>query len=372
MLGFSEAGSASGTSGTPMIEDNPLFRIAQEIQQGASPPPVGVRDFLSWFGVKRRGYVIVEKIRKALSEARIETDPDFESAYLDSSLALRIKAPSDTRIEPPSGSLSLTGHAVGISSATASLTVVTSDPTYRISKLKAANTPPVSVKPDASVTEATTLMLTNNFSQLPVMTNERDVKGLISWTSIGTRLSLGQRGELVRELMDTATQEILNDASIFQAIDIVAQNQYVLVRAPDRRIVGIVTATDLSVQFQQLSEPFLLLGEIENHIRRMIGTRFSKEELASQRDPADSRTPPDTVNDLTLGEYVWLLSNDERWNRLSLQIDRRTFCAQLDRIRTIRNEVMHFDPDGIDAEDLDHLRDFVRFLRRLHSLGVPS
>ena len=354
-----------------MIEDNPLLRIAQELQQGVSPQPVSVRDFLSWFGVKRRGDVIVEKIRKALNEAKLETDPDFESAYLDSSLALRVKLSADTRIEPPSGSLSLTGHPPVILLAAANLTVVISDPTYRISKLKAANTNPVSVKPDSSVTEATTLMLTNDFSQLPVMTNEREVKGLISWASIGTRLSLGQRGELVRDLMDTSTQEILNDASIFQAIEIVAQNQYVLVRAPDKRIVGIVTATDLSIQFQQLSEPFLLLGEIENHIRRMIGTRFSKEELASQRDPADSRTPPETVNDLTFGEYVWLLSNDEHWSRLSLQIDRRTFCAQLDRTRTIRNEVMHFDPDGIDAEDLDHLRHFVRFLRRLHSLGIP-
>ncbi len=354
-----------------MIEDNPLSRIAQEIQQGAPPPPVSVRDFLSWFGVKRRGYVIVEKIRKALIEARLETDPDFESAYLDSALALRLIA-SDIRIQPPAGSLSLTASGVAVSSNTASLTVVISDPTYRISKLKAANTPPVSVKPDASLMEATTLMLTNDFSQLPVMTTERDVKGLISWTSIGTRLSLGQRGELVRELMDTAPQEILNDTSIFQAIEIVAQHQYVLVRAPDRRIVGIMTASDLSVQFQQLSEPFLLLGEIENHIRRMIGARFSNQELASERNPADFRSPPETVHDLTFGDYVRLLCNCDRWNRLALKIDRSTFCAQLDRIRTIRNEVMHFDPDGIDAEDLEHLRDFVKFLRRLHSLGVPQ
>jgi CBS domain-containing protein len=353
-----------------MSTENPLARIAQELRDGISSPPVSVRDFLSWFGAKRRGYVRVERIRQALTEAKLVTDPDFESAYLDSPLLIRL-APTDSRIERAAGSLSLTGNAPISFSATANLTAVAADPTYRISKLKAANTAPVCVKPDAALAEATTLMMSNNYSQLPVMTSERDVKGLISWDSIGMRLALGRQGSFVRELMDDRPQEIPNDASIFQAIEIVAQHQYVLVRAPDRRVAGIVTASDLSVQFRQLSEPFLLLGEIENHIRRMIGTRFSKEEIAAGRDPEDPRVPPEEVSDLTFGEYVRLLSKPERWARLGLQIDGTTFCKKLDRIREIRNDVMHFDPDGIEPEDLDHLRDFATFLRRLHTLGLP-
>ena len=35
----------------------------------------------------------------------------------------------------------------------------------------------------------------------------------------------------------------------------------------------------MSLRFQQLAEPFLLLGEIENHIRRLIDGKFSLEDV---------------------------------------------------------------------------------------------
>jgi hypothetical protein len=55
----------------------------------------------------------------------------------------------------------------------------------------------------------------------------------------------------------------------------IAQHQYVLVQAPGRTITGIVTSTDLSLQFQQLTEPLLLLDEIEQHIRMLIVGKFT-------------------------------------------------------------------------------------------------
>ena len=100
--------------------------------------------------------------------------------------------------------------------------------------------------------------------------------------------------------MDTH-QEIRADASIFDAIPVIVQYQYVLVRAIDNRISGIITAADLSLQFQQLAEPFLLLGEIENHVRRLVADRFSNEELANARDAGDPGRSVSGVADLTLG-----------------------------------------------------------------------
>jgi CBS domain-containing protein len=244
-----------------------------------------------------------------------------------------------------------------------------SDPTYRISKLAGANNPPMRIPPDSLVEEAVTLMLANDSSQLPVMTSERDVKGIISWTSIGTRLVLGRSGKHVRDLMDSH-QEISADISLFQAIPIIVQYYYVLVRGYDDRIVGILTASDLNTQFQQLAEPFLLLGEVENHIRRILDGKFSADELANSRDPSDGERKVSDVSDLTFGEYIRLLENGDRWNKLAISIDRATFCKQLDGVRRIRNDVMHFDPDGIPQSDLDRLRGFARFLQRLQSIGA--
>ena len=47
--------------------------------------------------------------------------------------------------------------------------------------------------------------------------------------------------------------------SLFAAIPEIVKSQYVLVRDPkDKRITGIITGADLSIQFQQLAEPFYL------------------------------------------------------------------------------------------------------------------
>jgi CBS domain-containing protein len=298
-------------------------------------------------GAQRRGSWVVEWIRRNLRQAGLATDPDFESAYLDSFIKFVRTASQEQRADADNESdttpipVSSTGGSPNLS-----------DPTYRISKLAGANNPPMRIPPDSLVEEAVTLMLANDFSQLPVMTSERDVKGIISWTSIGTRLVLGRSGKHVRDLMDSH-QEISADISLFQAIPIIVQYYYVLVRGHDDRIVGILTASDLNTQFQQLAEPFLLLGEVENHIRRILDGKFSADELASSRDPSDGERKVSDVSDLTFGEYIRLLENGDRWNKLAISIDRATFCKQLDGVRRIRNDVMHFDPDGIPQSDLD-------------------
>jgi CBS domain-containing protein len=343
--------------------------ITGELAAGKPTARVSVKEFLSWFNAQRRGYGIVRRIRSALRKSGLTTEPDFESAFIDSEIAFRLSADvssakltSTPVIAPTSGSLT-------ISAGSTTVAAPQSDPTYRISKLKAANTKPVSIAPTASLGEAVTIMLTNHFSQLPVMIGERDVKGVISWQSVGTRLSLGKGTPFVKDLMDSA-QEIRAESSLFQAIPIIVEHQYVLVRGAENRITGILTSSDLNIQFQQLAEPFLQLGEIENQIRQIIGEKLSPAELAEARDPSDQGRVVETVSDLSFGEYIRLVENTQRWTKLGLPIDRKTFCSKLENVRLIRNDVMHFDPDGIPPEDLDDLRDFARFLQRLQSIGI--
>src|SRR5262249_42987651 len=191
------------------------------------------------------------------------------------------------------------------------------DPSYRISKLGRR---PVWVAPDADIQKVATVMLANDFSQLPVMTNERDVKGIISWTTIATRLVLGKEGTSARHLMDSH-YEVRADASIFQAIPLIVQHGYILVRGSNNCITGIVTASDLSLQFYQLAEPYFRLAEIENHIRQILKDKFSLEELGSAKDPTDSERNLAEPHDMTFGEYIRVLENNERWKKIKLPID---------------------------------------------------
>lgn len=346
-----------------------LTDIARTLKSGEPVPAITVRAFLGWFfGTQRRGRWIVTYIRAVLDEAGLRTVPDFESTYLDAEMRFELAAPiavaSDTRQVEVAETVTITDHA-----EVRVVTTTFADPTYRISKLGAANTRPASVRPDSSLAEAATLMMANDFSQLPVMTNERDVKGAVSWKSIGSRLVLGQSPQCAREAMDPHA-EISSDASLFTAIAIIVDHEYVLVRGSDQRIVGIITTSDLSLQFQQLSEPFLLLGEIENHIRRIIGSRFCAEDLAAAKDPSDGSRFVESASDLTFGEYKRLLEEPSRWNKLNLQLDRAVFIRLLETVRETRNDVMHFDPDGIEDEALEVLRDFAKFLRTLQTVGA--
>ncbi len=337
----------------PWVPDE-LKKVAEELSEGHAPGPYTTRDLLRWFGAERRGHVIVQMIRRALTELSLRTDPDFYSAYIDARLEFRVADGESTddvpEVEEPTVD-ALVSTAVG-------------DPTYRIGKLVSANTRPTCVNPNATIEEAVTQMLLHDFSQIPVMQGERSLKGAVSWQSIGSTLALGRTCATVQDCLEEAPV-ISSDTSLFAAIPRIVEHSYVLVRDKQHSIVGIVTTTDLSLQFRQLAEPFLLLGEIENHLRRLSDGKFSAAEIASVRDPNDPNRNVVDLSDLTFGEHVRLLEKPDRWVATGLRIDRTTFVNQLDRVRRIRNNVMHFDPDGTAPEDLTELRNFVRLLGAL-------
>lgn len=335
-----------------MEYEEKLNEISKQIKEGIKPQSVTVRTFIGWFGAQRRTYWNLKFIRDRLKEYQLATTPDFEYAYIDSHISF---------VLAPKKKSGLVQEEV--------VPDVYRDPTYRIGKLASANRRPVSVKPDDLIAKAVTLMLTHDYSQLPVMTSEREVKGIVSWWSLGSQIALGKECKYVRDCM-VPHKEISSDTYIFAAVDDIIANQYVLIRNSEDVISGIVTTSDPSLQFRQLGEPFLLLGEIENYIRRMIQDKYTRDELKAACDPSEKERDIQSVSDLTLGEYLRLIENPENWEKLDISIDRELFIKKLDEIRRIRNDVMHFDPDGIADEDIARLRDFVRLMQSLARAGA--
>ena len=338
-----------------MDDDNKLRALAKrmknELGKGAVPASeeVTVREFLSWFGYSRRGSHKVGRIRQMLTELELRTIPDFEVTWID--------APICIELDPEA-----------VEGITASEKRI--DPTVRIGAIEAANRRPVRVDPNSPLNVATTLMLTNDFSQLPVMQNERDVRGVISWKSIGTRLALRQDRQFVRECMDSSVPEISIEAPLFSAVEDISQHGYVLVRAEDNKITGIVTSSDIGYQFMQLAGPFLMIGEIEGYLRSLVHRKFTSSEMQETLPPSESGRPVASPEDLTLGGYCQLLGREAIWNRLGLNLDRREFVKQLDWVREKRNDVMHFDPDGLEPGDIERLENLVECFRNLRNMDV--
>jgi len=338
-----------------------LQEISEEVENSCEPKAT-VRELLSWFGMYRRSWRNVARIRSALKKQNLVTKPDFEYVWIDGTIRFVRPEP----IQAPEPVKATTEEAAPARPVLG----IDEDPAYRIGKLDPANNVPVAIAPDKPLTEAVTLLLQNDFSQLPVMTNERDVKGIISWKTIGARLALGGTCSVVRDCMETA-HVISSEVSIFDAATSLVDDDYVLIRGEDRRISGIVTASDMAEQFGKLGEPFLVLGEIENHLRMLLDGKFTLEELRAARNPGDEEREVENIADLTFGEYVRLLQNPDMWSKVGLKLDRAVFVEKVEKIRLIRNDVMHFDPDGIADDDLEVLRSFTKFAQTLRRI-MPS
>ena len=314
----------------------------------AAPEQVPVRTLIRWFGYERRSKYIVSRIRNKMDALEIRTVPAFEFVYIDTRVRFELLSKENGSSKSSEG---------------------TDDPTVRIGALAAANKPPIYVKPDEPLSVATTLMRMKDFSQLPVMTNPGSVKGVISWESIGSRLTLGQECRIVRQCMEAA-REVRDDTPLFEAILGIYERGYVLVKSIDGSVTGIVTASDVAHQFMQLAGPFLAIGEIEGHLRRLLYHKFTLDELRQASLDQDNGNGVDGLADMTFGDYVQLLQKPDNWERLGLLVDRRVFTDHLDRVREIRNDVMHFDPDGLDPEDEAKIQDLTKFFRGLVRMGA--
>ena len=314
--------------------------MKDERARGTAPNSVcmTVRELLLKFDYKNRGSWINAHIRNKLSELNLCADPDFEGAWIHGDIEIKLVVEEDIEKRP--------------------------DPAPRVDILDAAHNKPLGVSPDAETRVAKTLMLLHDYSQLPVMQGERTVKGMISWRSIGAHESLNRPCEIVRDCMERA-EVVHKDDVLLDVIRIIAESGCVLVRDRNEKnaICGIVTAADLANQFAQIAGPFLLAGQIEVCLRNLIDGLFTLDQMEQVVAGGGTQKKFRGVADLSLGDYCHLLSKPECWDRLEARIDRAEFTKCLERVRIVRNDIMHFSPEGICPEDFDALRDLAFLLR---------
>ena len=366
---------------------------ALRLKEGHRVNRITVRDFLGHFGAARRGAVKVAEIRAILESLDIETDPDFEAVWIDQPIWLRLKnglaqsgtsnivdeytSPSDTAagdnileatpmaVQQAEENTNSAPTSVGPETMEPLVEGEFHDPTFRIGSLPAANKHLVPVNRDDPITTALTLMIQHDFSQLPVMQGEREVKGIITWKSIAWKMARGQKCDRVEDCREDARIVDAN-RTLFDVVPQIGEHGYVLVMERDRKITGIVTASDLALHLHALTEPFLLLREVELHIRRLAQGKFDYEDITNLAgNDRDRGIDNRKIADLTLGDWVRLFEKPETWDKLDLRISRTACVELLNEIRKIRNEVMHFDSDPMTADKLATIKRAVRLMQEL-------
>lgn len=317
--------------------------LVQEIKNENKTIKILPKQILYNFYCERRTKYNNIIIRNYLNNHGLETYPDFVSSYLWANVELRVKAKVRVISENQEEY----------------------DPINRITLLPAANRVPCTINRDAKLSVAVTEMMLNGYSQLPVTSDNRKIDGLITWQSIGQKLIQQSDDDCVRSYMTQEVEIIKYDNPLFDSVTRVIEKEVVLIKGVDGALCGLVTTADISDQFILLTEPFLILEEIENHVRKILDNQFTIDEIQNLAQIQESSKEINLISDLTFGQYIRIMEAPDNWNRLNLKIDRQTFIKRLDIVRRIRNDVMHFHPDGISDNDKQTLRDTAKFFSTL-------
>ena len=304
---------------------------------GDDPVAITVRDLLTLWNAQARGAIVLQNIRRDLDKAGLLTEPDFANGYIDNHVRL-VRAPKGSSAEP----------------------IAAQEVALKVGNLAAASRPVLSVKPDASLAQAQTLMILHDYSQLAVASTPRSVQGAITWESIGRR-SVSRDLVCARDALVPA-EEVEYDNDLLPLLPRIASAGYVFVRGQDKTLSGIVTAADVTVEFDALASPFFLLGEIERRLRLVL-EQIPLETLDELRDPADASRSVTSAEDLLLGEISRLLQRPDVWELLKWRADRATFIAFMDEVRALRNRLMHFSPDLPSEAEVSQMRNMLAFLK---------
>jgi restriction system protein len=349
--------------GGETVPESPTFACSAKLLEAAIAAPadqpltIAIRRLMDAWGATRRGSAIVDQIETDLGDKGLTARPPITTGSIDSTVTLlRIGA------EPGPDQPRLTNEDVPDEEAEQAPL------TYRINHLTSATGGVVSISLDDSLRKAITAMVYHDFSQLPVLDEHGRLCGAVTWESIGRARMSGA----TLMLADVITRDILDlhdEAGLLPWVPQIQQRGCAFVRDGQHKITGIVTASDLSAQFGIRVQPFVLLEELEQRLRRLINKALNRgaltlDEIHSKLLP-HRRRRVHAADDLTLGEYSFVLEPKEHWEALDWDADQGLVIDSLRECADFRNRLMHFSPDPLPETELAPVRGLLEVLRSL-------
>lgn len=318
-----------------------IQKLAEEIKQNKNiTHKITPRQLFNHFGRERRTPNNCQIVDEFLNNNSLIVEPHYSDVWIDEDITLKHKPIATTEIPI--------------------------DPIRRINIIDSASSIPLYVNNNDTLLEAMTLMQCNDFSQLPVISGGiRSLVGYISWKSISKAMINGIETGIVKDYIETNIVTLSPDTPLIEAVEIIKKHDFAVVIAKDKSLYGIVTVNDITNQFIEETESFVILNEIESHLRNLMRDKILLEDLKKLCCKNDEKIS--SIDDMSFGDYIAIFGNENQWSKLEIKADRKIFIKQLTDIGSIRNEIMHFRPKGIDFEKKNQLESFVNYLRILTS-----
>ncbi|MFE2558360.1 CBS domain-containing protein [Streptomyces sp. NPDC059352] len=347
-------------------------KLYEEVRRwsAAEPLTLSVRDFLAVWGVKRRHPAVIEQIQNDLDGRGLVTIPPFTEGSLETQITV-VAGGAEPDEAGTSAVTRLTGttspSAVVQSAADAAGHMADDDSqartvAYRVSNLDSAGRIPECVRVGDDLRTAMTLMVLRDYSQLPVLDAAGRLRGVVSWESIGRAHMADPAADLAAATV--RAQEADRSDDLLDWIGTIQKSGYVLVRDHDHKVCGLITDSDLTVQFGTRVRPFVLVEEIEQRLRRVVDRCIPIDRVRVAVTPRRARRV-NSATDLTFGEYGFVLKEADNWAALGWVIDQRHFLAALEECRNFRNDLMHFSPDPVTDDQLRPAQGLLELLRSM-------
>ncbi|MGO4876562.1 CBS domain-containing protein [Pedobacter psychrotolerans] len=324
-----------------------------QIQKTSKKLKTTPKKILHLLGVARRGPNVIETIEVLLEKYDLFSLPSFGKAEINSIIEIHAKDKVKSAFK------------IGENNKP--------DFVPKLSLLKAADLTKTSlagknglysVTRDTTLQEATSMMMMHNFSQLPILSGKNKVEGIVSWKSIGRALSLGWECKRVFDCMEEV-QILKLESPLLDSVKIILEQEVVLVKDIQNNICGILTLADITEQFAKFSQPFLILEQIENYVRLILHDKIILELISKVIDNEIIGKEVQLISDLSFGQYIRIIEHPTIFPKLGLKIDKKLLIEQLEKVREIRNKIMHFRPETISIEELETLQKTLQFFANL-------
>lgn len=231
---------------------------------------------------------------------------------------------------------------------------------------------PLTIAMEEPITRALDLMVEHDFSQLPVVAEDRRPIGMITYEGIlqGVRNFRANLDDLhVRDVMSGAKVFNLED-DLFDLLEELKRTYAVLIGDANGCLAGIVTSYDSTEFFRGRSEDLMLVEDIEVTIKEFIQLAYMRDDQTldqarldraiagvSQGTKGDGSSKPLAFDQLSLGQYVTMLISRNTWSFFDpiFHIPRDSVRKLLEDIRDTRNSLAHFRNE-ISANQKKQLR----------------
>lgn len=259
---------------------------------------------------------------------------------------------------------------------------------------------PVTVHRNSTAQRAVELMVTYDFSQLPVVDDDNRPCGMVTTDSIlhaHNSLDLPLKKLRVRDAMAKTPRIFTASGDLFEMLEDVMDADAVFIVDGEGRLAAIVTCYDTTEYFRRRAEDMMLVEDIETMLKEHLQSAYPEsdalaravEKVSRERNSRERFTKAlrhylgvakvenfdealasaafekqfggqDSVSfsDLSLSEYIQMLVHGERWDshfRELFGTEREGIKHMLERVRKTRNSLMHFHGE-IDAMQRNHLR----------------